>query len=73
MFTPLSIGPIRHLLFAVLFASVLADISGSAQQLGPRKKLSSIQPKSTEEIGMPPQATIISSVNEMAKRLRRMK
>lgn len=37
MAAALSIGPTRHLLFAVLFASVLAGISGSAQQLGPKE------------------------------------
>src|SRR5258708_1191523 len=35
MLSALSTGPTRHLPFAVLFASVLAGISGSTQQLDP--------------------------------------
>ena len=37
MFSALSIGRTRHLLFAVLFASVLAGTSGSAQELGAKE------------------------------------
>jgi hypothetical protein len=37
MLSILSIGPTRHLLFAVLFASVLTGISGSAQELGAKE------------------------------------
>lgn len=37
MLPGLAIEPIRRLLFAVLFAFVLAAISGSAQQLGPKE------------------------------------
>jgi hypothetical protein len=37
MLSALSIGPTRRLLYAVLFVSVLAGISGSAQELGAKK------------------------------------
>jgi len=37
MLSVLSISPTRHVLFALLFASALAGISGSAQQLGPKE------------------------------------
>jgi hypothetical protein len=37
MLSALSIGPTHRLLFAVLFASFLAGISGSAQELGPKE------------------------------------
>jgi hypothetical protein len=37
MFSALQIAETRRLLFAALFASVLATISGSAQQLGPKE------------------------------------
>ena len=37
MFSALSINRTRYLLCAVLFTSILAGVSGSAQQLGPKE------------------------------------
>ena len=54
MFYPLLISLIRHPLFAVLFASVLAGISGSAQELGPKEIIRTFRRSQPKRLGRRP-------------------